>query len=123
MSILGSLFCRIRRLGKMNPTKGLLRPSVSGSDLVELNTREFLWSHSQRHSPPWWSTLRVVLSCVPLAEHSEGKYNSLSVICITLRPHSFHFIQIEPTHGLTGVYVYVKVSLLSSVYLIITNKK
>mgnify|MGYP005656108909 CR=1 FL=1 len=94
--------------------------SVSGSGLVELNTREFLWSHSQRHSPPWWSTLRVVLSCVPLAEHSEGKYNSLSVICITLRPHSFHFIQTEPTHGLAGVYIYVKVSLLFSVYSIVT---
>ena len=101
--------------------------SVSGSGLVELNTREFL-GHTHNDIPRLRLPSRTYLvwsymSCVPLAEHSEGKYNSLSVICITLRPHSFHFIQTEPTHGLAGVYIYVKVSLLLSVYLIITNKK
>ena len=60
------------------------------------------------------------MSCVPLAVPLKGKYNSPEIVCITLRPHSFHFIQIEPTHGLTGVYVYVKVSLLLSVYSIVT---
>ena len=90
------------------------------------------WSHSQRQvsaelrvgqtkiiNPTIIPRLRLpsrtylvwsYMSCVPLAEHSEGKYNSLSVICITLRPHSFHFIQIEPTHGLTGVYSIVNSS-------------
>ena len=91
-----------------------LCPSVSGSGLVELNTREFL-GHTHNDIPRLRLPSRTYLvwsymSCVPLAEHSEGKYNSLSVICITLRPHSFHFIQIEPTHGLTGVYSIVNSS-------------
>ena len=76
--------------------------SVSGSGLVELNTREFL-GHTHNDIPP---------HAVPL----KGKYNSSEVVCITLRPHSFQFIQTEPTHGLAGVYIYVKVSLLLSVY-------
>ena len=67
-----------------------LCPSVSGSGLVELNTREFI-GHTHNDIPRLRLPSRTYLvwsymSCVPLAEHSEGKYNSLSVICITLRP-------------------------------------
>ena len=49
MSILGSLFYRIRRLGKMTPPRELC-PSVSSSGLVELNTREFL-GHTHNDIP------------------------------------------------------------------------
>ena len=67
-----------------------LCPSVRGSGLVELNTREFI-GHTHNDIPRLRLPSRTYLvwsymSCGPLAEHSEGKYNSLSVICITLRP-------------------------------------
>ena len=94
-------------------------------------TREFLGhTHNDRLVPYSVKVKRksltqrsfpaLLLSCVPLAGTLGGKYNSLENVCITLRPHSFQFIQTEPTCGLTGVYTIVN-SFMSPVSLSMSN--
>ena len=132
MSILGSLFYRILRLGRRSPSRNpSIGPLMSSSGLVELNTREFIGhTHNDRLVPYSVKVKRKSLTqrsfpalswAASLLPNTWRGSMILQVLSVSPPdPYSFQFIQTEPTHGLTGVYTIVN-SFMSPVSLSISN--